>query len=146
MPDDELRVRPEFEYPPPRIDDDEGDGEPYRVHSEIVKTPKIESPPIVLSASAKSWETLWPLTTRLKILYAILTLNVGLLPVGWLLTGNVPATFSALIVNSLLQAFLLGTFDRIDLIRSDKGKVSLTRTWRIAFYSLQPARIRWSEF
>jgi len=144
--DSEYRLAP-VDTSPARMEDADVPIEPYRVHGEACVTPKAESPTaVVLQPLAKSWETLWPLSTRRKIFIAMLSLNVVLLPVGWLLFGSFPATLTAVVVNSLLQAFLIGTFDRIDLVRNANGKVSLTRTWRIAFYQLQPARIRWSEF
>ena len=159
MGDEEIKLRPE----PPQAsrlrhdpspthslaadEDEDAAHEPYRVHGEACAPPKAESPtPVVMRPLAKSWETLWPLSTRRKIFFAMLALNVVLLPIGWLLFGSLPASFSAVVVNSLLQAFLIGTFDRIDLVRNENGRVSLTRTWRVAFYPQQPSRIRWSEF
>src|SRR5262245_21132854 len=47
---------------------------------------------------------------------------------------------------SAMQAFVLGTFDRLDLERTAKGKVTLTQTWRIAFVPLAPKVIRWREY
>ncbi|MBI3411439.1 MAG: hypothetical protein HY040_24185 [Planctomycetes bacterium] len=146
MPDEELKLRPEFYDPLPRAEDEESDGVPYGVNSEIVSPVKEKPAPVALAPLAKSWDTLWPLATRRKFFFAMLTLNVVLLPVGWLLFGSLPASLSAVVLNSLLQAFLIGTFDRIDLVRKANGKVSLTRTWRVAFCQLQPTRIRWSEF
>jgi hypothetical protein len=45
-----------------------------------------------------------------------------------------------------LQAFLVGSYDRITLTRDRKGRVQLTRTWRIAFFELKPQPIRWKEY
>ena len=37
------------------------------------------------------------------------------------------------LVMAICQAFVLGTFDRLDLMRTTKGKVTLTQQWRVAF-------------
>jgi hypothetical protein len=34
-----------------------------------------------------------------------------------------------------MTSFLLGTFDRLDLVRDDRGKVTLTKTRRICFFT-----------
>src|SRR5437764_6370639 len=44
-----------------------------------------------------------------------------------------------------LQAMAQGTFDRLTMTRPAKGKVTLTRAWRVAFVPLAPTTIRWRE-
>ena len=44
-----------------------------------------------------------------------------------------------------LQAFVLGTYDRLTLTRTAKGKVTLTKRWRVGFVPLAPKLIRWRE-
>jgi len=41
----------------------------------------------------------------------------------------------------VLLAFVLGTFDRIELTQNERGKLRLTRTWRVCFAERQPVRI-----
>jgi hypothetical protein len=44
---------------------------------------------------------------------------------------------------TLLLAFLLGTFSRIDLTRGKNGKVRLKKTWRVCFIPWNPIVIDW---
>jgi len=104
------------------------------------------SPPEPLPPVAKSWDSLWPLATRLKAFAWLLVLDLVAAPLSWFIFGDILASIHTLLGTAILQAFLVGTFNRIDLTRSAKGKVGLARTWRIAFWPLKPKRIRWGEF
>jgi hypothetical protein len=50
------------------------------------------------------------------------------------------------LVFSVLTAFLLGTYARTDLIRSESGKVRLIQTWRVCFVARPAQAIRRSEY
>jgi hypothetical protein len=90
----------------------------------------------------RSWEAGLPLRRRVALFLACqaAVVLVGLAVAWW--TG-LPALFLApwLIFTALL-AFVLGTFDRIDLARNKRGKVLLSKTWRVCFRSLAPTPIR----
>ena len=60
--------------------------------------------------------------------------------------GNWLALFISLLIGTVLLAYVLGTYPRINLMRSRKGRASLTRTWRICFIPLPTADIRWRAF
>ena len=45
-----------------------------------------------------------------------------------------------------MLAFLLGTFDRIHLTRDARGRVGLTKTWRVCFFERQPLKIDVREY
>jgi hypothetical protein len=128
----------------PRAADSDDDG--YAMDSEPVAPPAKVEGDSPLPAVAKSWDTFWPLARRAKVLAVMLTLNVVLLPLSTFLVGSLWTLAATLIVNSLAQAFVLGTFDRLEVKRSPFGKILLTRTWRIAFYPLPRKRLRWREF
>ncbi|HLN26382.1 MAG TPA: zinc ribbon domain-containing protein [Gemmataceae bacterium] len=42
---------------------------------------------------------------------------------------------------SVLLAFLLGTFDRIDLKRNTRGQVQLSKSWRVCFFERAPLKV-----
>jgi hypothetical protein len=146
--------------PPPRPaadTEDEDDGSPYDIHGGAdVPCPKCTNflPPGSLFCTrcgydfrrrkkrvktyqplSASWETNMALKRRLTIwgvlqglnLAATLTLHayVGLDPAGLVLSW---IGFAA------MTAFLMGTFDRIDLERDTRGRVKLTRTRRLCFF------------
>jgi hypothetical protein len=94
----------------------------------------------------RSWEAGLSLRRRLH-LFALgqgVVLVSGLL-IAWV-TGS-PALFLVpwLLFTALL-AFVLGTYDRIDLSRNQRGKVFLSKTWRICFRTLPPTPIKVIEY
>lgn len=123
----------------------EDDDRPYAAESAAAppKAPELERPTTPL---AKSWESFWPLATRRNILVILFIVDLAGMPLHWLFFQSIPATLISFLLMALLQAFLIGTYDRIDLVRSAKGKLTLSRTWRVAFFPRAPTRIRRSEF
>jgi hypothetical protein len=59
--------------------------------------------------------------------------------------GSLPTTAFGWVMMSLLQAFVLGTYDRVTLTRTAKGKVTITKVWRVCFVPLPERVIRWRE-
>jgi hypothetical protein len=45
-----------------------------------------------------------------------------------------------------LQAFLVGTYDTIQLERNAKGQTKITRIRRIAFLALPPSKLEWKQY
>jgi DNA-directed RNA polymerase subunit M/transcription elongation factor TFIIS len=87
----------------------------------------------------RQWETNYPLGVRLILfgLIAISTLVSGIL--GVVVAAGLPAFgffLTWLYFNGTI-AFLLGTFDRIRITRDRRGRVQLTKSWRLCFV---PAR------
>lgn len=64
---------------------------------------------------------------------------------AWLL-GDFVAFVAPWLMFTALTAFLLGTYDRLDLTRDRKGRVELTRTWHVCFVRRPPARIDLRQF
>jgi hypothetical protein len=46
----------------------------------------------------------------------------------------------------VLLAFILGTFDEMDLQRNEKGKITLTKTWRVCFVKQRPEKLPLGQF
>ena len=130
---------------PARSNADEDDDQPYAVGSEPV-APVKEADDEYLPPLARTWDTFWPLNRRVTVFAVMLALNVVLLPFSALIVESIITIAVTLIVNSLIQAFVLGTFERVEIKRSPVGKIVLMRTWRIAFYPLAARRVRWREF
>jgi hypothetical protein len=88
------------------------------------------------------WETNAPLKSRLP-LFVVCSVAFFISGLIGVLNGGVETgvfVFFYLLV-STMAAFLLGTFDRIHLIRDTRGRVELTKTWRVCFIPRPPQRI-----
>jgi hypothetical protein len=88
------------------------------------------------------WETNSSLQKRL-LTFGIISTAVfvsGL--IGVLHEGIKPGAFVfSYLVITIMTAFLFGTFDRIHLTRDARGRVELTKTWRICFFAAKPQRV-----
>jgi hypothetical protein len=93
----------------------------------------------------RTWEAGWPLSWRFAAFLACQVLNVVTALLILRERGSLPTTAGGWVMMTALQAFVLGTFDRLSLTRTAKGKVTLTKTWRACFVSLTPKVIRWRE-
>lgn len=88
------------------------------------------------------WETSAPYSTRMtafcacEVFFGIL----GLIGVFWS-GANLGVFIGAFLGLTAMLAFLFGTFDRIHLSRDSRGRVRLTKTWRVAFFPLTPLLI-----
>ncbi len=90
---------------------------------------------------ARSWETNMPLGRRLfwwGVLVAMV-LAIGALSAA-LASMKVIGFLISWVVFGALLAFLLGTFEKINLTRDSKGRVTITKTWRIGFVAVAPNR------
>jgi hypothetical protein len=93
----------------------------------------------------KTWEAGWSFRHRFLAFLVFQLLNaVSAVVVVWK-TGALPTTVVGWIAVSVVQAFVLGTYDRLTLARTAKGKVTLTKVWRACFWPLPPRAIRWRE-
>ena len=148
----------------PSAQDEEEDSSPYAVQgADEVKCPKccfLLPPGSVLCVRCgfhlkkrkkiarayqpieRVWETTASYRTRLTVfcLCEVFFGFLGLLGVFWG-GANFPAVIGGFLLLTAMLAFLLGTFDRIDLKRDTRGRVQLTKTWRVAFFALPPRSI-----
>ena len=101
---------------------------------------------------AATWEERFPLTTRLYVLAGMQVLNFvgcifGLMAQSGTL-GSVDTWVSLLMFQMFhvaLQCFVVGTFDTLTLARNAKGRTTLIRQRRVAFYKLKPYKIPWRQ-
>jgi hypothetical protein len=50
------------------------------------------------------------------------------------------------LIASVLLAFILGSYARLNLTRSSKGRIRLTKTWRICFFALEASDLAWRDY
>lgn len=88
------------------------------------------------------WETNRSLQTRLAIFLCceFVSLTLGLVGVFWS-GADLGVFIGAFLGFTAMIAFLFGTFDRIHLIRDVRGRVQVTKTWRICFIPRPPQRV-----
>jgi hypothetical protein len=85
---------------------------------------------------ARSWETNYSLRTRRTLWGALQFLAfAGGMAANQALGGSWAGFAGSMVLFALMSSFLLGTFDRLDLVRTDRGKVTLTKTRRICFFT-----------
>lgn len=93
----------------------------------------------------QTWENGWPLRKRLRVFIILQAINASLILITAFTNFAAGFTLGAAVPTALLQAFLLGTYDRLRLTRNSKGQVALTRTWRFAFLNRPTETVRWQE-
>jgi hypothetical protein len=148
--------------PPPPVDfgTDEDDGKPYRVSGppekkcphcgkrlepDALQCPGCgydlqagKKPKKVYEPAERSWEAGWPLQKRRTVFFLGLILVV---PLG-ILIGQETESWTGMLLSWIvvagMSAFLLGTYPRVDLARNKRGKVTLTKTWRVCFLEQKP--------
>jgi hypothetical protein len=88
---------------------------------------------------ARSWEANMPLPRRLFWWGAL----IGFVMVGGVVSAvsagvYIPGFFFSWAFFALLMAFVIGTFEKIDLTRDTRGRVTITKTWRFCFIAAPP--------
>jgi DNA-directed RNA polymerase subunit RPC12/RpoP len=158
--------------PPPTLPvdfgTDEDDGKPYRVSGPPEKkcphcSKRLESdalqcpgcgydlqagkkPKKVYEPAERSWEAGWPLHQRRLVFILGIIIGVALgIPISIASDSWVGGIISW-IVFITLGSFLLGTYPRVDLARNKRGKVTLTKTWRVCFLEQKPIEFNVIEF
>jgi hypothetical protein len=48
-----------------------------------------------------------------------------------------------MVLQTAMQAFLIGSFDKLVITRTAKGKAEIHRHWRLCFWPLQPQKVDW---
>jgi hypothetical protein len=164
-------LRPTRTPPPPGTHDD--DGNPYPVPGlEEYRCPACDKP---LTADAalcaacglnletgekaervyepmeRSWEAGLPLRRRVHLftVFQVVYWVLGLLAVcapDSPLGGEITVLLFSWLILTAMTSFIFGTFDRLDLKRTRRGKVLLTKTWRVCFIPKPTETIRWREY
>jgi hypothetical protein len=93
----------------------------------------------------KHWEQGFSFVLRVRVFLICQGVGLTLLLIAAFLGEIGPAAFSWVLFTAML-AFLLGTYRRIDLKRSPRGKIALTQTWRLGFLARSPTKMRLSEY
>jgi hypothetical protein len=81
---------------------------------------------------ARSWEPV-AYEKRLTLFGAAVAVGLVLSVLTGVLLDQLAFGLGPWVLFVILMAFLLGTFDRIDLVRDKRGRTTLTRTWRVCF-------------
>ncbi len=81
----------------------------------------------------RTWETDWPLQTRVIAFIVIQGGSSFLGILSWYLGADLVGFSLSWFLSGCMLAFLLGSFERIHITRDIKGKVELTKYWRFAF-------------
>lgn len=95
---------------------------------------------------ALHWDAGLPFRRRLAFFVLAEGVALTLTLVGAFLGGHPGESFTSWLTFTALVAFLLGTFDRLDLTRNKRGRVVLTQTWRVCFVARPTTRIPLHEY
>jgi hypothetical protein len=82
---------------------------------------------------ALHWDAGLPLKRRLILFIIADCTALALAIVGASVAGHPGDSVASFVFFTILLAFLLGTFDRLNLTRSKRGRVVLKQTWRVLF-------------
>jgi hypothetical protein len=93
----------------------------------------------------RQWHAGWSLAVRVQVFLASEAFGFLMAVLATLLGEPVLALIMFTIFTGL-TAYLLGTFNRVQLTRNERGRITLTDTWRICFISKPPAKLRLSEY
>lgn len=104
-----------------------------------------DKPKRVFEPVDRTWEYGWPLRRRLTVFLVLQGLTLAAVSILLATGQSAGLSVSALLVGAVVQAFLLGSYDRLQLTRTASGKVVLTCAWRVAFVALAPSTVRWKE-
>jgi hypothetical protein len=88
---------------------------------------------------AREWETDMTLMTRLAVMGGFWALHL-LLMLGALIGGDVWPVIVSWFPLTIILAFVLGTYDRVQILRDERGRVSVIKRWRCFFIPLAPQR------
>jgi hypothetical protein len=94
----------------------------------------------------RSWESGTSFRARVRIFVVAQTVVLSLAALGAFLEGAFLPFFFPWVFFTVLFAFLMGTYERTDLSRDQRGRVSLTKTWRVCFFARAPEKIQPHRF
>ena len=93
----------------------------------------------------REWEAGWPFQVRLTLFLACQVLNAGTVMLSLVADGSLPTTLFGMVFAVALQAFVLGTYDRVRIRRNKKGQAEITITWRVCFIPQPAKKLNWKE-
>lgn len=93
----------------------------------------------------RTWEAGWSFERRLTVFLAFQVLNAVTLVLTMVGGQSVGMSITGAMFYVFLQAFLLGTYDRLRVRRNKKGQVEIVQTWRFCFIPAAPKKIDWKE-
>jgi hypothetical protein len=97
-------------------------------------------------AVAYRWESGWPLRRRIILFVICQALALAAIVAG-VVAGMSPLTFIfPYVMYTGMTAFLLGSYNWVDLTRNNKGKLRLTQTWRICFFTRPSTTLRIRDY
>jgi hypothetical protein len=150
--------------------DDETDSLPYAVPPEEIKTRRCEECTKLIDIHAvvcvhcgydaekkqkgertyepidREWEAGWPFERRFAIFLACQAVNAATVALSLSGGGSLPGSLFGISFYIFLQAFLLGTYDKVRIRRNKKGQAEITIIWRVCFVPLAPKKLNWREF
>lgn len=91
------------------------------------------------------WEEGFPLKLRWQIFAVAQGINVLLMLISFAAEGWACVGIANLILQAGLQAFVVGTFDSLQVRRTGQGKTTIHRIRRIGFYPVPPIKIPWKK-
>jgi len=94
----------------------------------------------------KTWEAGWPLERRRNLCLIWLGITLAANLAGAASTGQWKSFLVPWFFFSVMLTFVLGTYDRLDFTRDERGRVRLTRTWRIFFFPREPETINLRDY
>lgn len=92
-----------------------------------------------------TFEESWPLDVRKKAFAVSMGVVLFVIVVQLVSGSNFSMGLFTLLVMTGMHAFIIGTFDTLNVKRTAKGQATLTRTRRIAFAPLAPEKLSWKE-
>jgi hypothetical protein len=92
------------------------------------------------------WDAGLPMGTRFKIFLALQAVELAL--IYWLARdeGNWALFLIPWVGFTVLLGFVLGTFDRLTVARSERGQVHLRRRWHVCFLPRRQRKVPWHEY
>jgi hypothetical protein len=93
----------------------------------------------------REWEAGWSFQTRLTIFLVMQAVNVATLVFSLSVDGSVPVTLFGIVLSVALQAFLVGTYEKLRIRRNKKGQVEITIQWRVCFIPLAATKVDWRK-
>ena len=92
----------------------------------------------------REWESGWPFQKRIGLFVIFQLVNL-IIFMSLAIMGHFTLSFVMVLFTVGLQAFLIGTYERLNLKRTEKGKITIVHTWRYAFIARPSVTIRWKE-
>lgn len=91
-----------------------------------------------------SWESTAPLSLRLKAFLGFQALNAFMV-FNIMNEGANGVALGMVFLNVVMQAFLVGTYDRLTVKRTAKGTATLTKQWRVCFLPQPTSKVDWKK-